>query len=348
MKILMASHLFWPSVGGIETMGLSLAQEWTRQGHSVRVVTQMASGTAAIEEDFPFEVVRQPNWRLLRALVKWCDVYFHNNISLQTIWPLLLMGRPWVLAHHTYISRPDGSLSWQDHLKRLLLYRATNISVSQAVADSLPVPSTVIGNCYRDDLFRPQEEERMRELVFLGRLVSDKGLDVLVEALALLRRQGVEPGLTVIGSGPEEEALQALSRDRLAPEQAKFVGTRGGENLVRELNAHRIIVVPSRWAEPFGIVALEGIACGCVAVGSSGGGLADAIGPCGVTFPNGDATALAQALGNLLGFEEALGAYRTPAGEHLEKHTPRAVATAYLKVFEGALKRQRQADPENT
>jgi len=106
-----------------------------------------------------------------------------------------------------------------------------------------------------------------------------------------------------------------------------------GETLVRTLNAHEIMVVPSRLAEPFGVVALEGIACGCALIGSERGGLADAIGPCGIVFPNGDATALAQGLKRLLLDGELRRTLRSHAPPHLARHTPAQIAEEYLTVF---------------
>ena len=100
---------------------------------------------------------------------------------------------------------------------------------------------------------------------------------------------------------------------------------------------HQIMVVPSRWLEPFGIVALEGIACGCVVVGSAGGGLKDAIGPCGVTFPNGDIQTLTQKIADLLLNPYKLATYKAKAELHLLPHKRLAVAEAYLKVFEQAI-----------
>ena len=51
--------------------------------------------------------------------------------------------------------------------------------------------------------------------------------------------------------------------------------------MVEELNRHEIMVVPSRWNELFGVVALEGMACGCAMLVSDGGGLPDAVGYAG-------------------------------------------------------------------
>jgi glycosyltransferase involved in cell wall biosynthesis len=156
----------------------------------------------------------------------------------------------------------------------------------------------------------------------------------LIEALVLLRQRGIQPGLTLIGSGPERENLERLVREKHLEAQVTFPGSRSGEELVRLLNEHRIMVIPSRWNEPFGVVALEGIACGCVVVGSSGGGLPEAIGPCGVTFPNGDAQALGSALSNLLSGPDTLDIYRQEAAQHLARHEAARVSEDYLRNFQ--------------
>jgi glycosyltransferase involved in cell wall biosynthesis len=106
------------------------------------------------------------------------------------------------------------------------------------------------------------------------------------------------------------------------------------------MNRHRILVVPSIWEEPFGIVALEGIASGCLAIGSEGGGLADAIGACGMTFPNGDSTALAALLE---AHWESLHSYpHTVVGaseaQHLNRHHPKQVIQSFLEVLQSSCK----------
>lgn len=334
MKITLASHHFFPVMGGIETMSELLARRFVEQGHQVTLVTQT---TYDGQDDYPFRVVRAPSRRELLRAVRWGDVFFHNNISLQTAWPLLLTRRPWVVAHRTWIARNDGSTGAQDKLKQYLSRFASNISISQAVADHLGAPSTVIGNPYRDELFFEMPAiERERDLVFLGRLVSDKGVNVLLDALSQLQTRGLCANLTVIGDGEERANLESQAAKLKL--NVDFVGAMRGAELTEWLNRHRILVVPSLWKEPFGIVALEGIACGCVVVGSEGGGLKDAIGPCGVTFPNGDARALAAALEPLLRDEKQLKPYRDAAPAHLSNHRSDKVAAAYLKVIEAAAK----------
>jgi len=206
------------------------------------------------------------------------------------------------------------------------------------MAEHIGMPSVVIPNPYQDDVFRLLPElKRTKDLIFVGRLVSDKGVDLLIRALVLLRQRGLEPMLTVVGDGPEREALQELVNREDLEKQVHFLGALPPRAIARALNEHRIVVVPSRWAEPFGLVALEGIACGCVVIGSEQGGLAEAIGPCGLTFPNGDVEALADRLAMVLTESSLCSELLQNAETHLAPHRRKAVAGAYLEMMRGVL-----------
>jgi glycosyltransferase involved in cell wall biosynthesis len=332
MRILVGSYHFSPDIGGIETASALLATEFAGKGHDVRLVTETARLDA---EPWPFAVIRRPSPARLLKELWWCDLFYQNNISLQTLWAAFLVSKPWVVTHQTWISGVDGTMGWQDPLKRLLLHFGSNVAVSQAIAEKIPVPSVIVGNPYRADLFKPLSgRPRDRELVFLGRLVSDKGLDLLIEALGGLRREGLAPRLTVIGNGPEEAAMRNLATARGVAEQIDFAGQRTGPELAELLNAHQIMVAPSRWPEPFGIVALEGIGCGCVVVGSEGGGLREAIGTCGLTFPNGSVEGLKDALRRLLLEPALVERLRLNRTLHLERFEVGAIARKYLDLFE--------------
>jgi glycogen synthase len=332
LKILHYSPAFLPNVGGLELNVANIAEHLQRTGHDVTVVTTTRN---QVPDRFSFRVVRRPTVREFLRWTRWCDVFFQANVSLRGLWPLLLVRRPWVVSHHSWYCRPDGRIAWQDRLKRFFLrYAAVSIAVSQAVADDLEVPSVVIPNPYRDQLFRRLPAiSRTGGLIFVGRLVSDKGVDILLEALAHLASEELAPSLTVVGDGPERPRLEELARRLGISEQIVFLGTRAGEELVELLNRHRVLVVPSRYNEPFGIVALEGIACGCVVVGSGGGGLREAIGPCGRTFLNGDAADLARVLSELLWHPDRDGEYLQHASAHLSLHSAERVAAAYVRVL---------------
>ncbi len=330
MNILFCSVPFRPSIGGIETVSALLAERFQRSGHRVVLVTQTASDTPDTDA---FEVVRQPAAQRLFALVRWADVVFHNNISLRFAWPQLLIRRPWVVAHHTWIPAAGTAAA----LKRWAIRHASNIAVSHALAESLPVDCTIVPNPYADDLFlRVDGIARERDLVFVGRLVSDKGVDLLIEALALLAKQERRVCLTIVGDGPDRNALQKRALALGVGDRIDFVGRRVGPELVTLLNAHRLLVVPSVWEEPFGVVVLEALACGCVPLVARSGGLPDAVGDCGCVVPRGDSEALANGISALLDDTAARERYRARAAAHLERHTPDRVARDYLQVITDA------------
>jgi glycogen(starch) synthase len=336
MKILFCSHAFAPSVGGIETVGGILAEQFSRLGSTVTVVTDTPGGSGADH----YRIVRRPSSTQLRQLARAADILFQNNISLKTLLPLLLLRKPIVISHHTWLTRTNGKRSWQDYLKLSVLPICHNISISKAIAAGLPVKSIVIGNPFEiGEFFSVQGNSRTKDIVFLGRLVSDKGCDLALQALALLKAEGLSASLSIIGDGPELPALQRLTEDLGLLDQVTFLGSiREGRG--QEVARHKIMVIPSRWAEPFGLVALEGLAAGCVVVAFSGGGLAEAIGSCGVLCPNGDTTSMASALKELLqnpSLRQKLLSERT---RHLERFQPEIVAKRYLEIFQSSLRRE--------
>jgi glycogen(starch) synthase len=333
MNILFCSYVFPPSVGGIETVSRILAEEFVRLGASVTVVTH-TPGSGIGEK---YAVVRRPSLRELRKLARDADVIFQSNISLRTLLPLFLTRKPIVIAHHGRIARIGGGRGWQDYLKRVLLLRCSNIAVSRMIAADLPVRSVVIANPFEPDEFSSADDgTRKRDIVFLGRLVSDKGCDLALRALKILKDEGLSLSLTVIGDGPESSLLKQLAEELDLANQVQFLGTvlKGRGKIVAQ---HIVMVVPSQWEEPFGVVALEGIAAGCAVVASRSGGLPEAVGPCGVLFPKGDAAALAAALKDLVKNPSRRRQLLADRSEHLRQFLPESVAKRYLEVFSSAL-----------
>jgi len=335
MKILFTSYVFAPGIGGIETVSALLAPEFVRAGHEVILVTK-TSGEDLVSR--PYEVVRNPGFSKSIKLMRWCDVFFQNHISLELAWPLLLVSRPWIVAHHSWLD-PAGGVKVR--LKRLLLRYGRHASISHPVADSLPVPSTIVGNPYDTEVFRLLPGiDRDRELVYLGRLVSDKGIDLLIDALAKLRQRGFTPRLTIVGSGPEMVSLREQGRRLGVGDQIRFTGSKTGVELAQCLNAHEVMIIPSRWAEPFGVVALEGIACGCMIIASRNGGLPEAVGPCGTSFETGNCIALADAMEEALAQPQVRVKAQREASTHLAHFTPSEVAGRYLQLFEQSLSKR--------
>lgn len=331
LRIFVFSTVFAPSVGGIEQLCQNLCAEWVAMGHEVRLAT-LTPGAGT----FSYPVLRQPSMTTFWRNLRWCNIHLQTAVSLRHLWPWLLFPGKTVFQHPVAYQSDDGSRSSADRIKAFVARHSRGIANSRYTTDRTGAPFTIF-NAYDDRLFaetRPWSD-RPRDLVFLGRLVSQKGCDTLLDALSHLRAEGLTPSLTIIGEGPEEAQLRIQSeRLGLAP-QVRFVGRLQGSALAQELGQHRVMVVPSRYLEPFGIVALEGLGCGCLPVVSQYGGLVDAVGPHGLVFPNGDAVALSGQLRRAVTEPDFAASLLAGHSDHLSRHTARSVAQAYLDVFTG-------------
>ncbi len=335
MNILLTSHRFYPDIGGIESITDILARYFSSAGHSVCLITQ-SQGDWSRDQQLPFRILRRPGvWQLL-ASYRWADVVLQNNLEVRQLWPLLVYRKPLVIGLQTWICSLEGRRSAL-HLLKLTVLRIADrlVACSNAVRlDSSP-QAMVIGNPYNSVLFRVIPGfARRKQVAFLGRLVSDKGADMLLHSFAALRPGGWR--LSVIGDGPERPGLECLAEELGVRPFVDFLGALQGEALVQALNQHEILVVPSTWREPFGIAALEGLACGCAVLASDGGGLPDAVGPAGLLFLRGNQTDLNNKLQLLLRDSALRDHLRARSTVHLQAFQQGAVCEQYLSLLEQA------------
>lgn len=334
MKILITTHCFYPSIGGIETIAEVLSTSFWKSGHQLVVTTQTRGN---LEEDklrYPFTVIRSPSLSQLISAYRWSDIVFQNNLSIRQLWPIYLVNRPLCISIHTWIRSSSGKKSLMQFLKRLALIRADLVvSVSDAIRNHLDVRSHVIGNPYRNNIFHliPQIS-RSQSIVFLGRLVSDKGTDMLLNAFSALNNPNWK--LTIIGDGPERQNLSRQCINLGIHKSVNFSGKLSGNDLACALNQHEIMVVPSLWEEPFGLVALEGMACGNVVLASDGGGLPDAVGSAGLLFQRGDQFDLTKKLRLLVEDNNLRDHFREIIPMHLNSFQPDKVCSRYLNLLE--------------
>lgn len=336
IKILFITHKFYPDIGGIEVNSEVLAMGFHAAGHEVRMITWTGS---VGDRNFPFTIIRQPGTAVLFKEHRNADVVFENNPSLRLSWPAIFFKKPIVVALRTWVNRSQDGMAWQDRMKAFWLKRATAIiAISEAVRLRCWPPATVIGNPYREGLFRIlPHAERNLDFVFMGRLVPDKGADIAIKALKKLSADQKDLySLTIIGNGPEENQLKNLVQQLGLNDQITLTGALRGEDLVACLNQHKYLLVPSTWEEPFGNVALEGMACGCLPIVSNGGGLPNAVGNAGLVVERGSEDALANGIQSLLNNTELENRLRGAAKEHLAGHHPQVVSNKYLKIVEAA------------
>lgn len=339
LKILFISYRFPPDIGGIETVSEILSRAFVEAGHEVRLLT---CSVGALITDFPFAITQKPNVYELLKDHAWADVVFENNPSFRLSWPMFFFRSRAVVALHTWLTRSNGKINWQDRLKKIKLRKANRvIACSEVIRRHSWPDAMVISNPYEDDKFRVMSSvNRSREFVFLGRLVSDKGADIAVRAFHQLvngSHEFIFTSFTIIGEGPEKESLEQMVFELGLKNKVRFKGKLSGESLVHCLNEHRFLLVPSLWEEPFGLVALEGMACGCVPIVSDSGGLPQAIGKAGLTFRKGNAHSLADIMCQVLREPNLVMKLKENAPTHLSNHRKCVVSNHYLTVLENVV-----------
>jgi len=135
-------------------------------------------------------------------------------------------------------------------------------------------------------------------VVYAGRLVREKGVDILLRAFAKTTEQLPCARLLIAGDGPESEKLKRLIGDLDLDSNVTFHGHLSQSELENVLRRAWVLAMPSRWAEPFGLIAVEAMMRGIVVVASDSGGPREIIenGKSGFLVPPGDVDALAEKL----------------------------------------------------
>jgi glycosyltransferase involved in cell wall biosynthesis len=175
---------------------------------------------------------------------------------------------------------------------------------------------------------------------FGGRLVPEKGVHLLIEALANV------PGarLVVMGDGPERARLEALAAHAGVAGRVHFAGHVASTAMPAWLAALDTLALPSLrtkgWAEQFGRILVEAMACQVPVVGTATGEVPEVVGEGGVVVPEGDTVALAAALRELAAMardaRRELGrrARAWVCGRFTQEHVARETAAFYGALLE--------------
>jgi glycosyltransferase involved in cell wall biosynthesis len=171
---------------------------------------------------------------------------------------------------------------------------------------------------------------------FVGKFTDFKGIDVLLQAAAIYEQ--AIPGIRtlLVGHGQLFEKLQSL-KGELGLQNVYFLGHQPQPEVARIYNAADVSVVPSR-VEPFGLVAVEALACGTPVVATDKGGLPDFINDSvGALVPVEDHAALAEAI-----IQEVSRGTKATKGVYAAKYARQGFSWAgqvakMAELYEGAL-----------
>ena len=174
---------------------------------------------------------------------------------------------------------------------------ARNVAVTNHVATRIALPhSLTIYHGTPDSGSRPPngspDSGNGLQIGYVGRLVQEKGLPVLIKAAKHLENSRVAFSLTFIGDGPQHAELKALSDKLSLNNMVIFTGDLRGADLDRALRAIQIVVMPSEWEETAGLAAIEQMMLGGAVIVADIGGLAEVVGGAGLKFRPGNSDEL--------------------------------------------------------
>jgi glycogen synthase len=356
-KLLIYSADFWPTVGGIQSIVMSLARGLTDAKQAPKplqctVATETPKGTAS-DADLPFRVVRRPNMVKLARLIWQADLVHVAGPALRPLILGRLFRKQIVVEHHGFhavcpngllLHEPtrtacaghfragDHSECWKcnagcGNLRSLRLWALTffrrwscrlvaaNIAPTRCVARLLQLPHTVViphGVAETHSLTLPSRSQP--KFAFIGRLVSTKGVELLLYASRELQTKGFDFNVVIIGDGPERKRLEALSA-ALALKNVEFAGQVADRDVNLLIGHALAVVIPSLAGEVFGLVAAENMMRGHAVIVPDQGALAEIVDENGLKFAAGNASSLARCMEYLL---------RSPAAAHdLGRHAGR-------------------------
>ncbi len=363
MKILIYSHFFPPSVGGVEKTTVLLARYLHEEGEKVSVVTRTL---AKDPPDFPFQVVRNPSFRQLALDIRRCDIVHLQGFVLLPFFLAKANGKPVVWVHHGYDLTCPKQIGWNDgsdtsfrfsqcakcllrdhspietlglmmllRLKRLFKrFADTHAAPSQYLLNREGLKGEVVPNAVDTQLYSPGPDEKVYgRILFVGRLIEEKGVAVLLRAFDRLTKRGGNYTLEIVGDGYELQGLRRAVAKSGLERRVIFAGSVAEAELLTKIRRASVVCAPTLNAEPFGIVGLEAMSCATPLVASGRGGFVEYSKGTAFLVPPGDEEALAKAL------EEATSrsrsADRAQAGRQhvVDCYDYRVVGARYLQLY---------------
>lgn len=157
-------------------------------------------------------------------------------------------------------------------------------------------------------------------LLYAGNLVASKGVDVLVAAFGILRREGVPCALRILGEGPDRPRLQRIASDLGLDGQIEWSDFVPQERMPAEYGCSTVTVLPTRGqAEGLGLTLVEALCAGSAVVGTPAGGIPEVIadGRTGLLAADGDPEDLARQLARVLQDADLRARLVQAGGEHV-------------------------------
>lgn len=142
----------------------------------------------------------------------------------------------------------------------------------------------VVSNAVDPDVFYPETTNRTRSILYVGRITAEKGIDTLIRAIPLVRKEASDARLVIVGPkkyglerGGYEEYLRHVVKKLRIEQHVTFAGTLSVNDLRKAYSQASVFCLPAVWQEPFGLTLIEAMACQTPVIGTSVGGIPEII-----------------------------------------------------------------------
>jgi glycosyltransferase involved in cell wall biosynthesis len=186
-----------------------------------------------------------------------------------------------------------------------------------------------VGDAYFSATTRSSYSGGPKRLLFAGRLIRGKGVELALQAL---RRLSDDYTLTIAGDGPLREEVVWLANALGVQERVVFRGWLSREDLRAEFHRHHLLIAPSQVIEAFCLVAVEAQAAGLPVVHSRVGGLVESCANEELSFEPDDVSELAAAVRRAFADVNAWAAFAGRSASHARRYALTATAGAIERI----------------
>lgn len=331
MRTLCLTPSFWPALGGLESYCGHLIHGLRRAGHDILVVTNDAAHwelpTGMQTED---QVERLPIYAALtqshpaqllqiqRHIHALADAYRPDLVHLHLVGavPMALFalhlhqreGYPLLATVHddvqgaaaggdSLLGKCLAAASWVTTASPTFLADVQNLMPSLAATSSAIEPGVPLPSAAQTPFDRASTQ-----FLMLGRVVRDKGMDIAIDALAQVLPTAPTARLVIAGVGRAIPELQAKVAAMGLEAHVHFAGAVSDAERTRLIDASLAVLMPSRWREGFGVVAVEAAHRARPVIAAQAGALGETVTQLtgGIVLATNDAKALATAMQQFL------------------------------------------------
>lgn len=330
MRVLYWTEVFEPQIGGIEVLSAHLLAGLGPRGYEFAVVTShLQPGLPDVSDHNGIPVYRfhfarplvQRNLREIAVLrhqmlelkqsfdpdlihLNSClcepSMYFHLHteaqLPLASLMTIHALKAP-SFGDNSFLGRLLDSVSWVTAVSAATLNQVVDL------APGIKHRSSVIHNGLHMPLIEPAPLSfDPPRLICVGRMVADKGFDLALDAFSLLLGHFPQARLVIAGDGEARQDLEQQAVGLNIQHAVEFLGWVAPDKVPELLNSATMAIMPSRWREPFGLVALQAAQMARPIVATRVGGLPEVVvhGQTGLLVEKEDSAALAESITLLL------------------------------------------------